>query len=273
MALVGFSMTTRHLVPYDDKDTEIWGINDAYKTEGFMKRWDRWFQLHPLNYLAVQDNSPRDLEHLQWLKQNHKFPIYMQEHYPDMPASVKYPLGDVCKKFGRKYLTSSFAFMFGLAALEGFERIELYGFDMKTFSEYANQRPNTEYMIGKAEGWGIDVYIPVGSSLCKGPIYGYEDLDINFRQEMEYMHMGLEATIISQTNEFHKINGQAEILRELMSTYPELKDKAKEMTELAEDKVALINNTLGRKQMTEELTAVFDEMKAKELNFKELKHE
>ena len=58
VAIVGFAKSTRHLVPYEDMETEIWGINDAYHVKGFMKRWDRWFQLHPISYLAIQDNSP-----------------------------------------------------------------------------------------------------------------------------------------------------------------------------------------------------------------------
>lgn len=269
VALVGFSMSTRHLVPYEDTATEIWGINDAYKTANFMKRWDRWFQIHPLDYLATQDNSPRDAEHIEWLKQPHDFPIYMHEHYKDMPASVPYPLNDVCKMLRKRYITSSFGFMMGLAMLEGFQRIELYGFDMKTFSEYAHQKPNTEWMIGLAEGRGFDVLIPPQSTLCKGPIYGYEDLDISFRQEMEYRQMSLEEQVRKDLNEFHKLDGIAETLKELSKEYPELKERADNARQAVELQTATINNTMGREQQTRELTALFDEVQATELKLKE----
>ena len=269
VAIVGFAKSTRHLVPYEDMETEIWGINDAYHVKGFMKRWDRWFQLHPLSYLAVQDNSPRDAEHIAWLKEPHEFPIYMQKDYPDMPACVEFPLQQVMEKIGRNYLSSSFAFMFGLAMLEGFKRIEIYGFDMATFSEYASQRPNTEYLIGLAEGRGIDVYIPNQSNLCRGPIYGYEDLDISLRQEMEYLQQSLEANIKTQSEQFHYLDGRAKLLVELSKKYPELKGRARKVSREARMKVDEINNTMGREQMTRELMGMHDELKNKELKLKE----
>jgi hypothetical protein len=269
VALIGFAGSTRHLIPWDDKDIEIWGINDAYKVENFMQRWDRWFQLHPLDYLATQDGTPRDLEHIQWLKQKHDFPIYMQKHFREVPSSVKYPIQDVLRLIGRRYMSSSFAYMFGLAWLEGFERIELYGFDMKTFTEYAEQRPNTEYLIGKAEGAGVDVFIPPQSSLCKGPMYAYDDIDLSLRQEMEYRPLGLEADIQNQKNEYHRLDGRAEAVAGLVETYPELKEKAEELIKEAEHKLAQVNNTMGREQAIQELMHIHDEFKNKELKLKE----
>lgn len=272
VAIVGFSKSTRHLVPYEDKDTEIWGINDAYKVEDFMLRWDRWFELHPLTYLANQDNTPRDAEHISWLEEKHDFPIYMQKKFRNAPSSIKFPLDEVCKNIGKKYITSSFGFMFGLAMLEGFERIELYGFDMKTFTEYADQRPNTEYLIGLAEGRGTDVFIPMGSSLCKGKIYGYEELELSFRQEMEYMSFSLEAEVIKQTNEFHQRLGKVNLLVELLPEHPELKELLEESRKKVEEQTAMINNVMGRQQMNVELLQMHDELKAKELNLKENVH-
>ena len=272
VAIVGFSKSTRHLVPYEDTDTEIWGINDAYKVADFMTRWDRWFELHPLDYLANQDNTPRDAEHISWLKEKHDFPLYMQKKHRNMPASVKFPLDEVCKNIGKKYITSSFGFMFGLAMLEGFERIELYGFDMKTFTEYADQRPNTEYLIGLAEGRGTDVFIPIGSSLCKGKIYGYEELELSFRQEMEYMSFSLDANVATQTHEFHQRVGRMNTLQELLPEHPELKELLTSAQQAVEMQQAQINNAMGRQQMNVELMQMYDALKAKELNLKETVH-
>lgn len=269
VAIVGFAGSTRHLIPHDDTDTEIWGLNDAYRVENFMRRWDRWFQLHTLDYLATQDGTPRDVEHIQWLKQKHDFPIYMQKHFSEVPSSVKFPLRDVLKLIGRRYMTSSFAFMFGLAWLEGFERIELYGFDMKTFTEYADQRPNTEYLIGKAEGAGVDVFIPPQSSLCKGKMYAYDEMDLSLRQEIEYRQLGLEAEISNLKNEYNRIDGGAEAVVELAETYPELREKAQEMLKLSEHKLAEVNNKMGREQAIREILHIHDELKNKELKLKE----
>lgn len=270
VALVGFSTSTRHLVPYDDKDTEIWGINDAYSVPNFMKRWDRWFQLHPLDYLSTADGTPRDQQHIEWLKKEHNFPIYMQKEFEDMPASVKYPLDEVCEKIGRRYITSSFGFLFGLAWLEGFQRIEIYGFDMKTFSEYAHQRPNSEYMIGKAEGQGVDVYIPLNSSLCKGAMYAYEDLDISYRQEVEYRLRGIEAVLENQKNAFYRQDGKVATLNKLRKIYPKLQKAYKKASNKQAVQTAQLNNTMGRKQEMEESIALYDDMKAKELKQQEI---
>ena len=45
VALVGMAFTSCSLAPWDDKDVEIWGLNEQHYYP-WMKRWDRWFQLH-----------------------------------------------------------------------------------------------------------------------------------------------------------------------------------------------------------------------------------
>ena len=168
VALVGFAETTRDLAPWDDPDTEIWGLNEAY-LQPFMKRWDRWFQLHPEDNFN-RDTNTNDPDHPKWLRKKHKKPIYLQEAYPYIPDAIKYPLDEVIANYG-DYLMSSFAFMLALAMLEGFERIELYGFEMGTHTEYHYQKANAEYLIGFARGAGFDVWYPEICTLCKGKMY------------------------------------------------------------------------------------------------------
>jgi len=147
---------------------------------------------------------------------------------------------------------------------------------MKTFTEYSHQRPNTEYLIGKAEGMGIDVYIPNLSSLCRGPLYGYESLDISYRQELEYRQMGLNASVTRDTNIFNRWDSRYESLKELSKIYPDdkkLKKQIKLAHKEADTMVASINNTMGRVQQLEECMAVYDEMKNKELQLEEMKYE
>ena len=45
LAIVGFAPTTRSQPPWDDPDTIIMGLNEAY-VHSFMKRWDVWMQIH-----------------------------------------------------------------------------------------------------------------------------------------------------------------------------------------------------------------------------------
>lgn len=47
IALVGFSEMSRNWANEMTDDVEIWGINEAHT---FLKRHDRWFQIHPRNW-------------------------------------------------------------------------------------------------------------------------------------------------------------------------------------------------------------------------------
>lgn len=96
-------------------------------------------------------------------------PIYMQYWNSEVPNSVEYPIREVSdlafSNFRRgnhkvKYFTSTFAYMMGIALLEGFERIEIYGFDMADDLEYVRQKACAEFWIGLALGRGVEVYTP-----------------------------------------------------------------------------------------------------------------
>ena len=90
VALVAFAATSRHMAPYDDPDTEIWSLNEAY-TFPNIKRFDRLFQIHYREQLE-DENQIRDKDHLKWLQANTKIPVYMQKKYEDIPMSIEYPL-------------------------------------------------------------------------------------------------------------------------------------------------------------------------------------
>jgi len=193
VALVGFAETTRSSIPWEDEDTEIWGLNEA-AIQPWFKRWDRWFQLHPEDNFSRKDNH-NDPNHLQWLEGITDRPIYMQQHYENIPMSVALPLEEIIEKYGN-YLTSSLAYMLTLAMLEGFERIELYGFELGTRTEYHYQKANAEYLIGMARGLGFDVYIPPSGSLCRGKMYGFEDMTVVFRQKLENRLNAIKESLI-----------------------------------------------------------------------------
>jgi len=132
----------------------------------------------------VQHGSPG--KRYEQMLQEMKTPIYMQEVYPDIPASVRYPLEDIINEFGVErldnsnikdaYFTNSISFMTALAIYEGFEEIHIYGVDMAVNEEYGEQRPSCEYYLGIARGRGIKIYIPPEADLLKARfMYGYED--------------------------------------------------------------------------------------------------
>jgi len=201
IAIVGFSPTSRHLAPMDDDRVEIWGVNEAHRHRtSYMKRWDRWFQIHK-RWDFTKTGTAAAKEHWEWLQQDHGHPIYMQEVHPDIPSSVELPMDEIRARFPgpkellptgeeaeRFYMTSTFAYMCAMAMLvieehrpEGWKlddppygRIEVYGFDMATFTEFQYQKGSTEFWIGYARGRGIEVTVPYKSRLLAGKLYGYE---------------------------------------------------------------------------------------------------
>ena len=231
VAIVGFSPDSRHLAPYDDEDTEIWSLNEA-GIQPWMKRWDRWFQLHPRKNFT-DPNNRNDPNHFAWLQAQTK-PIYMQKQYQVVPASVKYPIKEVKKLYG-SYYTSSVAYMLALAMLEGFERIELYGVSMGNQTEYNYQRANGEYLIGLARGLGHEVYLPDESPLCKGKMYAYETMEIAFGQELEYKRNNLENLHKVAEMETLKLVGKIVELNDICEMYPDNQELAERRENLSRE--------------------------------------
>lgn len=245
VALVGFSQVTRSFIPFDDEDTEIWSLNEA-AIQPWMKRFTRWFQIHPEDNFS-RPNNPNDPNHLKWLQEAKGFPIYMQKQYDTIPASVALPLDDIIERYGN-YLTSSLAYMLTLAMLEGFERIELYGFELGTRTEYHYQKANAEYLIGLGRGLGFDIYIPPAGSLCKGKMYGFESMDVVFRQKLEYRKDGIASEMLSIRDDAKVQQGMLEVVERFYHANPDNEDlkkmyaDQKEATRMA---LAKINFTLG----------------------------
>ena len=217
VSIVGFSQLTRDLVPWENEDMEVWSLNERYK-HGYLKRWDRWFQMHPYAN-CMRENNQNDPDHPAWLKQKHKFPIYMMERFPDIPASVRFPIEDVTKFLGRRYFMSGFSFMMALAMYMEFKTICIYGFDMSNETEYARQRPNAEWLIGFAEGRGIKIEIPPICRLMTGMTYCYDTIMTGFRQQLEFRQKGLAANMSESLGKFHEAKGRAELLKNLQKDY------------------------------------------------------
>lgn len=166
VALVGKAPASLGHVPYDDESWEIWGLSDNYRN---MKRWDRWFELHDVEW--HRENHP---PHWEFLATDHGKPLYLLGPSESIPHARIFPRDKVLAEFGR-YFTNTVSYMIALAILEGYEEIGIYGVDMAQHEEYAHQRPSCEWMIGHAQGRGITVTIPDESDLLKTrKLYGYE---------------------------------------------------------------------------------------------------
>jgi hypothetical protein len=176
VAIIGFAESWKD-APWKDESIEKWCLNEFWK---YAPHWHRWFEVHDDETLGV---SNRDLgegdqkRHLEWLAaQKPGKPIYMLPQFCDgrYPAAVPLPLERLTKAFGR-YFTSSIGYMVGLAILDGYDWIGLYGVDLANETEYAQQRANAEYLIGIARGMGKTVVMAETSAICKaGHLYGFE---------------------------------------------------------------------------------------------------
>ena len=75
--------------PYEDKTWEIWGCAPALTYTQF-KRWDVVFEMHDREYWS-------DPKILGRLNETAGCPVYMQDHFKEIPKSKKYPLDNFCQ--------------------------------------------------------------------------------------------------------------------------------------------------------------------------------
>lgn len=188
VAIVG-NADSKKYAPFEDLSKEIWGINEWCPN---LKRATRWFQLHTPD---VWRHNKKDKHHLKKLQRS-KIPVYMQEHYEDIPNSVAFPK-EIIEKHGHIF-GSTMDYLMALAVEEGFERIELYGIDLAIYTEYASQKPSFMYFVGLARGLGIDVFIHPESGLSVDQLYGFstsnsQQVEVLLEEIRKYRLLILEA--------------------------------------------------------------------------------
>lgn len=157
----------RDTFPWEDESWCVQALNEIYQP-----RFDRHWELHPM---AVQNERE-----LAWLA-SCPTPCYvldLAEAQGKVANAVEYPLErvlDVTK--GRRYFTCTFAFQVALAVADGFKEIGLWGveLDFGTIRERLVEKPCVEYWLGLAEGRGVKVTLPLGSTLLQRDyLYGYD---------------------------------------------------------------------------------------------------
>ena len=184
VAMVGMAPTTCAQAPFEDKNVEIWALNEMHAWP-WLKRADRWFQIHHSDSWKRQ-TAKRGVEgHYNWLMENPlDVEIVMQYPHEEIPKSVGFPLREVCNEYlgglrrGEakvKYFTSTLAYEIAYALLLGFERIELYGFEMSSGDEYIEQKGSAEFWMGIALGRGVELYLPPACILLYSNLYGGDE--------------------------------------------------------------------------------------------------
>lgn len=216
--LVGFAPTNRDFIPFDDESVDVFTLNELGK-QPWVKRWNVHMQIHSrANFIRL--NNHNDAHHPEWLRQDHgNKPIYMQKVWPDIPNSTRFPIEDYIDVFGR-YATSTAAMMLGLAYLLGYERIEIYGIELASDTEYGHQRPCFEYVLGVLHGKGIEVWVDPASALLQGPLYGYQNTSIGFRTQIEMRRNLAKKEMQKAEDTAIRTAGKIELLHEFMEQNP-----------------------------------------------------
>lgn len=172
VALLGGAGTLA-LAPWTDPTWELWA--HASCRAKCKREPDVFFDLHPPELWRDPKKKFWDTNYLDWLKFNH-MPIYMQDRYPDVPASIKYPFETMIMEFPRGYMTNTACYMIALALMQGVTHLGFFGVQYSSESEYGPQRGSMEYWMGLAEGRGVHLCIPPGNDLLNRPslLYGYQ---------------------------------------------------------------------------------------------------
>lgn len=176
VAIVGSHPKTRTEFDFTRTDCDVWVFNEALSND--KETWcpcaDAVFQMHVPTIWRNPKNR-NDPEHAEWLRTQTHTPVYMQDVYPDVPMSRKYPLDEVLAglHFNKsKYLTSSVAYALALASYLGYDNIEVYGIEMETNTEYMYQRDGVAFWLGVAVGKGC--HVTFNGGMFEAPLYGYE---------------------------------------------------------------------------------------------------
>ncbi len=206
VCIVGFADGHRAAAPFNEPDMEFWGINRLHAVLPD-KKWDRWFELHDLDRFYKDDE-----EHKRFLKAA-TFPVYVRGQDMKLAAewgidATPYPRDEMIDLF-QPYFTNTISWLLAYAIALEFEEIHLYGVDMAQdtlqHAEYRQQRPSCEWLIGIAQGRGIEVVMPPGSDLLKASHqYGFDDDTHRQKLEARSQELGQRKETIRAEMNQHK---------------------------------------------------------------------
>ena len=182
LAIVGSHPRTRAEFNFQRTDCDIWVFNEAMSTE-WATRADAVFQMHA-EAIWRNPKNRNDPKHYEWLTKNTGPDVYMQRRFDEVPKSIAYPIAETLKLTERahfykngerlpvKYLNSSVDYAIALGIQKGYKKIEIYGVELETQTEYFYQRAGFTFWLGYAAGAGVE--LEIHSSVLDAPLYGYE---------------------------------------------------------------------------------------------------
>jgi hypothetical protein len=193
----------------------------------------------------------------------------MQQKWDDIPSSVAFPYEEVNNLFDTwlkplgasfdRYFTSTLAYLLGFAVLEGFEQIEVYGFDMSAGTEYLRQRPATSFLLGLLKGKGYDIVIPPNSKLLRGyGQYAYDDSMLGMRQEFEFNANKLASDIYAEMESSNLKQGEVFALEEIGKLHPELQEELIKTRSEANKTAKNLMKLIGREEGLRNAMKIYD---------------
>ncbi len=250
-------------------DCDIWLFNEAAnaKNEDGKLKYPRCDAVLQMHHQAIW-KSPKnrsDENHYTWLASGKTPLIYMQEAYPDVPKSERYPIEEVLalvknvqmivneKKKEFKYFTSTPEYGLALAAnmckrKKRYQRIEVWGIELETESEYIYQRMGFGFWFGYLAAIGVPLVIY--SAMFNEPTYGYEgDLIISTR-DIERRIADLSAELGDDKEQYLKeANRILESLSKLLNedTTQEIQKELNEMMKRNE-RAGILNGKIKESQ-------------------------
>ena len=164
--ILGSAKNLRDVPAETPEGVEVWLSNNPTTTllrcPRAINYWTRWFNLHSKKHIVGTYPSAWS-----YYKDEAKGrPVYLLKAQPDIPTSVAFPYKAIQEAFAtakgpNRYFTCSICWLIAFAIMEGFERIELWGFELRDTtpgSAFAWERPCVAYWIQVAKDRGVNVF-------------------------------------------------------------------------------------------------------------------
>lgn len=217
LALVGTAPSSRLLAPFADASVDIWACSpdnsEAGSTLPPLPRVTRFFEVH--GDLGLPGMAEWEPGYIAWLNGNvaaGQFALVTQDHRL-FPESFILPKEKLVDSFGA-FFTSTPAWMLGLALMEGFTEIGLFGLDMSTREEYRFQRPGFHHLIWCAQRLhNVTIYAPRESDVLQPlPMYGF-DLSDPMGRKLEVHRQEL----LARVSDLDRRSGQMQRERDMLA--------------------------------------------------------
>ena len=200
--LVGMAATASLMPSPLPPDVEVWKINEAYRLDEYYGREataTRWFQFHQRwDFTRRQNVDGAGKDHWTWLREEHPFPIYMQQRWDDVPSSVAFPLTTILRdllgddpltKHNFMWFRNSLAYQIAFAVWLGFKKVSIYGWELASDTEMKYERPSAVFWLGwLASAIGPEnIQVPIGNKLTAAGqrLYAFDDVPAVNRMHIE----------------------------------------------------------------------------------------